>query len=516
MNLASQPRSHGRVAELAVALPEIHRSFQSKVLNANTFHTFERSGEYYLYDLVSGQFFAITEETDKLLSLAASLDEAAFRSEIHALGWNFDSAVDAIESLRRRGCFSWLPLDRGQQDEGIKVLERHRPRRIQLLFAQMCNLKCLYCYEEANGSNARKRLMTFEMAKESVDYLVHLSGPRKDLQVTFFGGEPLLNFDNMKRVVAYCKELEAVTNKHFTFETITNGTLLTPERASWLCENKFLLMVSIDGYRDMNNSNRPSVNGKDYYDDILRNALYAQRVYSAAPHNLPVKVRANLTHEHHDMVRVVRFLEDQGFKTIGIAGIHDLPWSDGVLHACNEDDLDDIARDRKALLQSGLDKVQRNERPSPYEARLIREAVAEVSKTAFTRGLSCGVGRNTNIVDCDGKLYPCHRYGNMESYVLGNVREKRLDPERIGNYYRSVNLSASVKCQTCWARHVCGGPCAGESSHPSGSIHEPDERTCRRIRSSIEESLLVREQIKEKAPHLLPKKACGDCQCGGS
>lgn len=513
---SSSIRPQRSVIENAASLPGIHLEYRSTFLNANTFHTFERDGAAFLYDLVSGQFFAITPETTKLLSLASSLGGTSFRDAVQNQGWDFDTASDAIETLKRKGCFTLLPLDRGQQNAGIQSLERHLPRRIQLLFAQMCNLKCLYCYEEANGSNARMRLMTFEIAKEAVDYLVHQSGPRRDLQVTFFGGEPLLNFENMRRVVAYCRSLEITTGKRFTFETITNGTLLTPARTQWLCDNRFLLMVSLDGYREMNNFNRPSVNGTDYYETILRNALFAQKCYSAASHSLPVKVRANLTHEHHDMVRVVRFLEEQGFRTIGVAAIHDLPWSTGSAHACDEDDLDEISRDRKTLLQSGLDKVHRKALPSPYEARLLREAVEEVSKRAFTRGLTCGVGRNTNIVDCDGQIYPCHRYGDMEPYVVGNVKNKRLDPERIRSYYRSVNLSASVKCQTCWARHLCGGPCAWESSHPSGAIREPDERTCQRIRSSIEESLLVREQIKQKAPHLLPRSACGDCQCGGS
>ena len=271
-------------------------------------------------------------------------------------------------------------------------------------------------------------------------------------------------------------------------------------------------MISIDGCREMHSHNRPSVSGEDMYGRILRNAKRADQAYRRAGIGLPVKIRANLTHEYHDLEAVVRFLEGEGFTTIGVAAIDDLPWSEYNLHACNEQDLDAIREQRKSLLEKGLRALIAGERASPYEARLVRDMMKEIKVTTVTRGLRCGVGRNTNIVDTEGNIYPCHRYGDMGEYIIGNVAAMELNEGRMRAYYEAVNAASSTKCGDCWARNVCGGPCAWEVSHPSGFIMEPREEHCRRIRDGFEYTLMQRRRLTKDAPHLIPEDQSG---CGG-
>ncbi len=489
------------------------------VIDPRTFHLFDDGPQRLLYSVETGELLEVTQQLAELIERCseAPLSEVDGHYLLSEDSWSPGAAEALLRPLIERGFFHYRELDREQQSSFLDQLWKHNPRRLQLLMAQMCNLKCLYCYEEQNGSNARKRLMTFEMAKTSVDYLVERAGTRRQLQITFFGGEPLLNKKVMYQVVEYCEKVGEEQNKEFVFELITNGSLLTPDVTDYLVEKRFLLMISLDGYREMNNFNRPSVNGSDLYDTILENARYANHAYRESGIGIPVKVRANLTHEHHDLARTVEFLEGQGFTTIGVASVDDLPWSEVNLHACTEQDLDEIAEQRRAFRAQGIEDLIRNRRPRPFARKLAREALREIQKSFVTRGLRCGVGRNTNIVDTDGNIYPCHRYGDMTEYILGNVEQGTLDESRMRSYYEAVNQAASTKCTSCWARNVCGGPCAWEVSSPQGDIIEPREEHCRRIRDGMEANLILRRKLLNEAPHLLPESeraSTGCTSCG--
>ena len=487
-------------------------------LDPRTFHLFTRDGAHHLYCTTSGLFAEINVATLELLRLCREHDWEAVDA-ISARtnpAWRAGDARRTLEPLIEQGHFRFVPINQAEQAGRLDRLWRHRPRRLQLLLAQHCNLKCVYCYEEFNGSNAHRRLMSQEMAKSAVDYLVHRSGPRTDLQVTFFGGEPLLNKKVLKWVVAYCREIEAETEKRFTFELITNATLLDEETLDYLVENRFLLMISLDGYREMHEHNRPSVAGHETFDTILANAKRAHKRYRASGLGLPVKVRANLTHEHHDLERVVRFLEGEGFTTIGVAAVDELPWYHGTGHGCTSEDLDEVGKQSRRLLEIGLTKTIAGKRCTPYEARLVRSALKAITTTQFTRGLGCGVGRNTNIVDTNGQIYPCHRYGDMGMYTLGNVQNMTLDEQLVRDYYARVNAASSTKCASCWGRNLCGGPCAWEVSDPNGEIWEPHEDNCRRVLRGFEDTLMLRKRLTKEAPELLPEdsSACGDaCVC---
>jgi uncharacterized protein len=489
------------------------------LIDPRTVHLFRRAERDYLYDVTSGRLAEVNPFARTVVELAAACGIDAFREalpqRVGGIPVDTEAALGILGDLSRQGFFRFVPFRKREQEVAQEALWAHRPRRLQLLFAQMCNLKCRYCYEEANGSNARSKLMTFEMARTCVDYLTEKSGPRMDLQITFFGGEPLLNFKVMQQVVDYCRDVRVRTGKSFAFETITNGTLLNRKVVDYFVANQFLLMISLDGYREMNNFNRPSANGRDYFDKIVANAIGALHAYRAAGLSLPVKVRANLTHAHHDLIRTVRFLEDKGFTTIGVAAIDNLPWSVGEQQACTEPDLDEIEAQNVELIETAYAKAKANERLTPYEGKLLNQVLERAQTEKSIRGLKCGVGRNTNIVDTEGNLYPCHRYGNLGSFVLGNVRTGGLDRERMMTYYRVVNSANSTKCQSCWVRMLCSGMCAWELSRPDGTVFEPHENRCRRIRRGFEEVMLFRRRVEIEAPHMIPaNKACGtSCAC---
>lgn len=295
------------------------------VIDPRSFHVFEFEGEYLLFDRATGATCAIGAEMFAVLSMIGTgmpVSKALLACERSPLRFPSVTVIETLSVLYGRGFFRFTAVNRNLQMQLMDAMWRHKPRRIQMLMAQGCNLGCRYCYAWRNGSNQKGTLMPWEIAKRSVDYLAHKSSGRTDLQVTFFGGEPLLNYSVIRQVVDYCRDLERTTPKRFTFELITNGTLLTPEIADWIAVEKFLLFVSLDGWKEMHNYNRPSMNGEDMYDVILRNALYANEEYQKRG-LLPMKVRANLTSKHHDARAVGEYLASLGFKVIGVAPVID-------------------------------------------------------------------------------------------------------------------------------------------------------------------------------------------------
>ena len=345
--------------------------------------------------------------------------------------------------------------------------------------------------------------MPFEIAKASVDHLVRNSGSRTDLQVTFFGGEPLLNLAVLKQVVFYCREMEQTTPKRFTFELITNGTLLTPDITDWIVTEKFMLFISLDGWKEMHNFNRPSMNGSDMYDTILGHALYANQQYQAAALP-PLKIRANLTKQHHDWKAVGEYLASLGFHVIGVGAIEPLPHSDSTPSSMTEEQMDELQQQISDVLLSSLAKLIAGETLSYFE-RVQMGKIVSPPKPIALKGLNCGVARNTQVVDNRGNIYPCHRYEGMENYIIGDVFTG-LDRERTMAYYRKVNGNATNRCHSCWIRDYCGGGCAWLLSKKDGHLADPTERECDRRRASMERALWMRQKMRAHFPERFTKE----------
>jgi uncharacterized protein len=213
----------------------------AQLLDPRSYHAFGFGGEKQLFDRSTGAVAVLDEDFWRFMA-----DVERGKEEMAESAGCNDTFQSVISALKSRGFFAYTPVNHQEQEELIERLWRHHPRRIQMLMAQGCNLGCRYCYAWRNGSNQKGTLMPWAIAKASVDHLVANSGKRTDLQVTFFGGEPLLNYPVIRQVVEYCRSLEASSDKRFTFELITNGTLLSKDVAEWIVSEKFLLFVSID------------------------------------------------------------------------------------------------------------------------------------------------------------------------------------------------------------------------------------------------------------------------------
>ena len=339
------------------------------VINPESMYLFEYNNDKMMFDLASGMVVELSDFAYDFIALCSRKDWPGVIRTIQKQhhGVSIGELRKTLEQLKAKGLFTDPPeFDEKAQEERIQALWQHHPYRLQLVISQSCNLSCVYCYMEKNQSNAKKMLMSRKQAFQAVDHLIERSGRRHNLQVTFFGGEPLLNFQRIKDVVKYCKEAEQKYNKEFMFELITNGTLLDGEIADFVIEHDMLLFVSLDGWRGMHNKQRPSINGKDYHEKILRNAKRMDREYKKRKSRYTVKVRANLTPGFRDVKKVVAFFQAHGFSTIGISAIQDLAYSEGKTPgALSKEQMKDIEKASNEMLTEGLERIKQDKRTGP-------------------------------------------------------------------------------------------------------------------------------------------------------
>lgn len=485
---------------MPLTLPEIKEN--NIVLDQRSYHLFEYKDDKLLYDISTGIVCELNDFSYKLLKLCG---QYPINNILHIIKKEYPGVTkkeildNVVEPLRSRGLFLYRPCNVISQQKKIDGLWRHKPRRLQLFLAQACNLACKYCYAENNGSNAKHTLMTWDVAKRSVDYLVKKSGNRKDLQVTFFGGEPLLNFKVLKKVVRYCEDISKQAKKTFVFELICNGTLLDKEITDYVADRNFLLFISIDGFREMHNYQRPSVDGIDLYDTILENAKYAIKKYRQLRSRRKIKIRANMTNKFHDATRIAKYLEDMGFDKIGIAAIQPMPFTDCTPCALSDEQLDKLDSDYEDMILGALAVMEKNEKLPPFASRLIYRLITRQLRANDIMGITCGIGRNTNAVDCRGNIFPCHRYVGLDKYILGNIYEG-LSPSKTISLYNKYSERALSQCSNCWARTFCSGGCPWEVSSPDGEICKKKSSMCDRTKKSIKRALWLDKEIRKKCP----------------
>lgn len=470
-------------------------------IDPRSFHVFSTEGLFFLFDRATGTLSEIDiwlHEVLKHVEDGTPSDTAiknfADENEVPA-----DTIFEAVSALQVRGFFRFSPIDLSQQEFLTRKLWFHKPRRIQLLMAQGCNLGCRYCYAWRNGSNQLSTLMPWDTAKQSIDYLVERSAHRTELHITFFGGEPLLNWEILVRAVDYAKLRGRETGKTFVFEVITNGTLLTEERANFLADNNFILMVSIDGWKEMHDYNRPTLGEPSTYETIVKNALYVNNLYKSRGMR-PIKIRANLTHKFQDYFSVFQHLRSIGFERVAVAPIEPLPHGDQSPSAMTEDDMDRHAEIFQEKALEILHKIGGKDEITEMEREIISDYAGDRNPQGL-KGLICGVGRNTSCVDHKGNIYPCHRYEGMSAFVIGNVYTGH-DEEKTMRYYRMVNGNATDRCHSCWIRDYCAGGCAWLLSTKQGTIVDPTVRECNRRRRNFENGLFIRSQLRAATPEL--------------
>jgi uncharacterized protein len=472
-----------------------------------SYHVFEYQGDRLLYDLLTGTLLLLSPSSFRLL---AEIETRAPAREILAKYSDEETAalqaiIDEVGAIHSAGLLrSEHETTPHERAKAIRGLMAHRPRKMMLMVQSNCNLACSYCYEVVNGFHKTGKRMDFETGRRSIEFLIRRSGNRRDIEVTFFGGEPLLNFPLIRQLVDYCRSREAETGKHFTYQITTNCTLLDDEIIAYLVEHKFSVMASIDGPPELHDIHRKDLGGGGSGAIAVENAkrlVIAQRRAGVRE----AMIRATMSHENHDGRVLSEYFAAQGFTRV-MLGASDGRVGERAPYDIQLEDIADLHSEHEQSLVNYLSWLD-GTGPRPNNAGQVQRNLGPILRALQEPNtepqIGCGVARNMQAITRDGKIYPCHRYAGDDAYQLGTL-EDGLDPAKVHSYYDALFKVKEEHCSRCWARITCGGQCPWRISKVTGEILHPDVESCNGIRSGHERQLWFAHQLQRRGQLMEP------------
>lgn len=352
-----------------------------------------------------------------------------------------------------------------------------------LHIAHDCNLACRYCFAEEGEYHGRRALMSYETGKQALDFLIANSGSRRNLEVDFFGGEPLMNWDVVKQLVAYGREQEKLHDKHFRFTLTTNGVLLNDEIMEFANKEMDNVVLSIDGRKEVHDRMRPFRKGAGSYDLIVPKF----QKFAESRHQDKYYVRGTYTHFNTDFSKDVLHLADLGFKQISVEPVVAQPTDE---YALKESDLPVLFDEYDRL---AAEMVKRNKAGNGFNFFHFMIDL-EGGPCVYKRLSGCGSGTEYLAVTPWGDLYPCHQFVGEEDFLMGNVYEG-VKKDEIVKEFKACNVYSKEECKKCFARFYCSGGCSANSYNFNGTIDGTYEIGCKLERKRVECALMVKAAL---------------------
>jgi uncharacterized protein len=468
---------------------------EARTYRLGEFHAFHAGSRRFLYLVPSGGIFeldaAAAAIVDRVGQGSFSPDELL--PDLIALGLCPADAAEVVDDLHQAHV-----LVTGDPDyEPAQIPPADFPLQTLVLnLTNQCNLSCQYCYEFGEDKVAtpegKPKFMDFETAKSSVDFLLERSAGRRALHITFFGGETLMNFPLLKRVVGYANEQVRSQSRSIDFSLTTNATLLTPAIIEFLSENRIGVTVSMDGPKEMHDKLRVFANGRGSYDIIeprVRDLIQNHRTR-------PITARVTLTTGVTDVVRIFRHLKnDLGFHEVGFAPVTTSP---DRLYAINERGMDGVLGQFKVLADEYLEFALRGEM---HGFSNVSDTLGELHQ-GISKSHPCGAGLGLVGVGPSGDIAPCHRFVDSDQHALGHV-STGIDREKQAGFLNRGHINAKYDCHSCWARPVCAGGCHHEAFVRYGDTGHPNLHYCDWIRDWTDTCLRIYGAIAAHRPEFL-------------
>ena len=354
-----------------------------------------------------------------------------------------------------------------------------------LHIAHDCNLACRYCFAEEGEYHGRRALMSYEVGKKALDFLIANSGKRRNLEVDFFGGEPLMNWQVVKDLVAYGREQEKIHDKHFRFTVTTNGVLLNDEIQEFVNKEMDNVVLSLDGRKEVNDKMRPFRNGKGSYDLIvpkfqkLAESRNQEKYY----------IRGTFTRNNLDFSNDVLHFADLGFEQISIEPV---VGEDTDPYAIRKEDLPKIFEEYDKLAKIMVERERSGRGFTFFHFMIDLEGGPCVSK----RLSGCGSGTEYLAVTPWGDLYPCHQFVGQEEFLMGNVDEGITHTE-IADEFRGCSVYSKESCKNCFARFYCSGGCNANNLQYAGDILKPHKLSCALEQKRLECAIMIKAALAQ-------------------
>lgn len=346
--------------------------------------------------------------------------------------------------------------------------------------AHTCNLNCSYCFASQGKYHGDRALMSFEVGKRALDFLIENSGTRRNLEVDFFGGEPLMNWDVVKELVRYARSVEKQHNKNFRFTLTTNGMLIDEDVIDFANKEMSNVVLSLDGRKEIHDATRVDYAGKGSYDKIV--PKFKELVESRGGQGY--YMRGTFTHKNPDFTKDVFHMADLGFTELSMEPV--VCASDDPM-ALTPEDLEIVKEQYEILAKEMIGRKKEGRGFTFYHYMIDLTA----GPCIYKRISGCGSGTEYMAVTPWGDLYPCHQFVGEESYRLGNIWDGVIN-ESLREDFRSCNAYARPECKDCWAKLYCSGGCAANAYHATGSIRGIYESGCELFRKRIECAIMIK------------------------
>ena len=385
---------------------------------------------------------------------------------------------DQVEELRDAGKLftedTYEPMADKLKEKTSGVI-----KALCLHIAHTCNLNCSYCFASQGKYHGERAVMSFEVGKRALDFLVENSGTRRNLEVDFFGGEPLMNFEVVKELVAYARSIEKEKGKNFRFTLTTNGVLIDDdviEFANRECHN---VVLSLDGRKEIHDRFRVDYAGNGSFDKIVPKF---QRLVDSRD-GKGYYMRGTFTHANPDFLEDIKVMLDLGFNELSMEPVVCAPGDPAEL---TDADMEIVKEQYEKLAELMLER-HREGRPFTFYHYMID---LTGGPCIYKRISGCGSGTEYMAVTPWGDLYPCHQFVGDEKYLLGNIYDGVTNTAAQCEF-KECNVYAREECRGCWARLYCSGGCAANAYHATGSVKGVYKKGCELFKKRMECAIML-------------------------
>ncbi|KEH98150.1 thioether cross-link-forming SCIFF peptide maturase [Clostridium massiliodielmoense] len=452
-------------------------------------HKFIQDGQYFVLDVNTGAVHIVDELVYDLL------DDESLKSQeelIKEFGNKYSEGeikevYSEILELKKEGYL--YSEDSYEEIAKNSMKSKDFIKALCLNVTHDCNLRCKYCFADEGKYHGARKVMSPEVGKKAIDFVVAHSGPRKNIEVDLFGGEPLIAIKEIKEIIAYAREQEKIHNKVIRFTMTTNALLLNDEIMEYMDKEMGNIVLSIDGRKEVNDNTRIRVNGSGTYDSILPKI---KEMVDKRDKSKQYYVRGTFTRDNTDFYYDVKHLADLGFKEVSVEPVvlpdeHEL--------SLREEDLPTIFENYDLLYKDMLKRYEEGREFKFYHFNIDLQG----GPCVYKRISGCGAGHEYIAVTPDGDIYPCHQFVGNKDFKIGTIydEDEKLNFD-IAKKFKEAHIYNKPKCRDCWAKFYCSGGCQANNYNFNGDIHKPYEIGCKMQKKRIECAIALKATKMDK------------------
>ena len=434
------------------------------------------SGSVHVVDEVAYDMIAMFESHSREEIIAKIMEKYAGNTEVTEP--EVEDCYDQIVELKNSGKL-FAPDTFEPMAGALKRKTSNVVKALCLHVAHTCNLNCAYCFASQGKYHGERAIMSLDVAKRALDFLIENSGSRRNLEVDFFGGEPLMNFDMLKELVAYARSIEKEHNKNFRFTLTTNGVLIDDDVIEFANKEMSNVVLSLDGRKEVHDRYRVDYAGNGSWEKIVPKF---QKLVEARGHK-DYYMRGTFTHANPDFLEDIKQMLDLGFTELSMEPV---VCAEGDPAELTQEDLPIVLEQYEKLAELMIERDKEG-RPFTFYHYMID---LQGGPCIYKRISGCGSGTEYMAVTPWGDLYPCHQFVGDEKFCLGNIWDGVKNTE-IQKEFAGCNVYAREECRDCWARLYCSGGCAANAYHATGSVKGVYKYGCELFRKRMECAIMV-------------------------